>query len=118
MIKAGMKSRILIVEDEEKLRRVLSLQLESAGYEPVLAGSAEEALKLAERVNLVLTDLRLPAMDGMSLLESIQRQNSRIPVIVMTAFGTMEIAVEAMKKGAADFLPKPFSLDHLMAVVR
>ena len=68
MIKTGMKSRILIVEDEEKLRRVLSLQLESAGYEAVLAGSAEEALKLAERVNLVLTDLRLPAMDGMSLL--------------------------------------------------
>ncbi len=113
-----MKARILIVEDEEKLRRVLSLQLESAGYEAVLAGSAEEALKLAERVNLVLTDLRLPAMDGMALLEAVQRQNARIPVIVMTAFGTVEIAVEAMKKGAADFLPKPFSLDHLMAVVR
>lgn len=113
-----MKARILIVEDEEKLRRVLSLQLESAGYEVILAGSAEEALKLAERVNLILTDLRLPEMDGMSLLESIERQNSRIPVIVMTAFGTVEIAVEAMKKGAADFLPKPFSLDHLMAVVR
>ncbi|HEY3441305.1 MAG TPA: sigma-54 dependent transcriptional regulator [Paludibaculum sp.] len=113
-----MKARILIVEDEEKLRRVLSLQLESAGYEVVLAGSAEEGLKLAERANLILTDLRLPAMDGMSLLESIQRQNARIPVIVMTAFGTVEIAVEAMKKGAADFLPKPFSLDHLMAVVR
>lgn len=118
MIKADMKSRILIVEDEEKLRRVLSLQLESAGYEAVLAGSAEEALKLAERANLVLTDLRLPAMDGMALLEAVQRQNARIPVIVMTAFGTVEIAVEAMKKGAADFLPKPFSLDHLMAVVR
>jgi DNA-binding NtrC family response regulator len=113
-----MKARILLVEDEEKLRRVLSLQLESSGYEPVLAGSAEEALKLAERVNLVLTDLRLPAMDGMALLEAVQRQNPRLPVVVMTAFGTVEIAVEAMKKGAADFLPKPFSLDHLMAVVR
>ncbi|MBL0160091.1 MAG: sigma-54-dependent Fis family transcriptional regulator [Bryobacterales bacterium] len=113
-----MKARILIVEDEEKLRRVLSLQLESAGYEVVLAGSAEDGLKLAERSNLILTDLRLPAMDGMALLEAMQRQNARIPVIVMTAFGTVEIAVEAMKKGAADFLPKPFSLDHLMAVVR
>ncbi len=118
MIKAGMKARILIVEDEDKLRRVLSLQLESSGYEVLLASSAEDALKLAERANLVLTDLRLPAMDGMSLLEAIQRQNARIPVIVMTAFGTVEIAVQAMKKGAADFLPKPFSLDHLMAVVR
>jgi DNA-binding NtrC family response regulator len=117
MINAVAKARILIVEDEEKLRRVLSLQLESAGYEVILAGSAEEALKLAERANLVLTDLRLPAMDGMSLLEAVQRQNAQLPVIVMTAFGTVEIAVEAMKKGAADFLPKPFSLDHLMAVV-
>lgn len=113
-----MKARILIVEDEEKLRRVLSLQLESTGYEAVLAGSAEDALKLAERANLILTDLRLPSMDGMALLEAVQRQNPRIPVIVMTAFSTVEIAVEAMKKGAADFLPKPFSLDHLMAVVR
>ena len=117
MINAAPKARVLIVEDEEKLRRVLSLQLESAGYEVILAGSAEEALKLAERANLVITDLRLPAMDGMSLLEAVQRQNARSPVIVMTAFGTVEIAVEAMKKGAADFLPKPFSLDHLMAVV-
>ncbi|MBI5086287.1 MAG: sigma-54-dependent Fis family transcriptional regulator [Acidobacteria bacterium] len=113
-----MKQRILIVEDEEKLRRVLALQLESTGYEVELAGSAEEALRLSDRCALVITDLRLPAMDGMALLESIQRQNSRTPVIVMTAFGTVEIAVEAMKKGAADFLPKPFSLDHLMAVVR
>jgi len=113
-----MKTRVLIVEDEEKLKRVLSLQLESAGYEVETAGSAEDALKLADRAGLVLTDLRLPGMDGLTLLESIQRQNARLPVIVMTAFGTVEIAVEAMKKGAADFLPKPFSLDHLMAVVR
>lgn len=113
-----MMARILIVEDEEKLRRVLSLQLESAGYEVETAGSAEAALRMSDRANLVLTDLRLPAMDGLSLLEAIQRQNPRLPVVVMTAFGTVEIAVEAMKKGAADFLPKPFSMDHLMAVVR
>ncbi len=113
-----MMARILIVEDEEKLRRVLSLQLESAGYEIETAGSAEAALRMSDRANLVLTDLRLPAMDGLSLLQAIQRQNARLPVVVMTAFGTVEIAVEAMKKGAADFLPKPFSMDHLMAVVR
>ncbi|MGC4055684.1 MAG: sigma-54 dependent transcriptional regulator [Paludibaculum sp.] len=113
-----MMARILIVEDEDKLRRVLSLQLESAGYEVETAGSAEAALRMSDRANLVLTDLRLPAMDGLSLLEAIQRQNARLPVVVMTAFGTVEIAVEAMKKGAADFLPKPFSMDHLMAVVR
>jgi DNA-binding NtrC family response regulator len=117
-MKTAMKTRILVVEDEEKLRRVVSLQLESAGYEVLTAGSAEEGLRLASGVNLVITDLRLPGMDGMELLEALQRQNARVPVIVMTAFGTVEIAVEAMKLGAADFLPKPFSLDHLMAVVR
>ncbi|WP_321476554.1 sigma-54 dependent transcriptional regulator [uncultured Paludibaculum sp.] len=113
-----MMARILIVEDEDKLRRVLSLQLESAGYEVESVGSAEAALRLLDRASLVLTDLRLPAMDGLALLESIQRQSGHPPVVVMTAFGTVEIAVEAMKKGAADFLPKPFSMDHLMAVVR
>jgi len=113
-----MKTRILIVEDEEKLRRVLELQLRSADFEVDQAGSAEEALKLTDRAGLILTDLRLPAMDGLELLNLMRRQNSEIPVIVMTAFGTIETAVQAMKAGAADFLLKPFSLDHLMAVVR
>ena len=118
MIRAVTKQRILIVEDEEKLRRVLSLQLESAGYDVEAVGTAEEGLKRAERSSLILTDLRLPSMSGMDLLDALHRQNASAPVVVMTAFGTVEVAVEAMKKGALDFLPKPFSLDHLMAVVR
>jgi len=113
-----MKRRILVVEDEEKLKRVLELQLSSAGFEVEKAGTAEAALQLAERADLVLTDLRLPAMDGLHLLSAIRRQNSQTPVIVMTAFGTIETAVEAMKMGATDFLLKPFSLDHLMTVVQ
>jgi DNA-binding NtrC family response regulator len=117
IMKAGMTPRVLIVEDEEKLRRVLSLHLESKGFEVSAAATAEEALRLAPQAQLVLTDLRLPGMDGMALLESLQRMNARLPVIVMTAFSSVETAVEAMKKGAADFLPKPFSLDHLDAVV-
>ena len=116
--KAGMKTRILIVEDEEKLRRVLALHLEGLGYEVTTTASAEEALRLAGQANLVLTDLRLPGMNGLDLLEALQRQNARLPVIVMTAYSSVETAVEAMKKGAADFLPKPFSLDHLATVVR
>jgi two-component system response regulator AtoC len=103
-----MKRRILVVEDEEKLRRVLELQLASAGFEVEKARTAEEALKVAERADLVLTDLRLPQMDGLELLATIRRQNSQTPVIVMTAFGTIETAVEAMKTGATDFLLKPF----------
>ncbi|MGH9626747.1 MAG: sigma-54-dependent transcriptional regulator, partial [Bryobacteraceae bacterium] len=82
------------------------------------AGSAEEALKRADRADLVITDLRLPGMDGLELLANLRRQNSFIPVIVVTAFGTVEAAVEAMKAGASDFLLKPFSLDHLLTVVQ
>ncbi|MCE5309794.1 MAG: sigma-54 dependent transcriptional regulator [Acidobacteriales bacterium] len=112
-----MKNRILVVEDEEKLRRVLELQLQTAGFEVDKAGTAEEGLRLADHADMVLTDLRLPGMDGLELLGLLRRQNSQLPVIVMTAYGTVESAVEAMKAGAVDFLMKPFSLDHLMAVV-
>lgn len=113
-----MKRRILIVEDEEKLRRVIELQLRSSGFDVDQAAAAEEALKLADRADLILSDLRLPGMDGLQLLSLLRRQDSEIPVIVMTAYGTVENAVEAMKAGAVDFLPKPFSLDHLMAVIQ
>jgi DNA-binding NtrC family response regulator len=112
-----MKKRILVVEDEEKLRRVIELHLTSAGFEVDKCGSAEEALQNADRADLIVTDLRLPGMNGLDLLSRVHRQNAHAPVVVMTAFGTVENAVEAMKAGAIDFLLKPFSLDHLMAVV-
>jgi DNA-binding NtrC family response regulator len=112
-----MKKRILVVEDEEKLRRVIELQLLSAGFDVDKAGSAEDGLKICDRADLVLTDLKLPNMDGLQLLGLIRRQNAHVPVILMTAFGSVETAVQAMKDGATDFLLKPFSLDHLMQVV-
>ena len=114
---SGEKATVLIVEDEEKLRRVVELQLKGAGFNVLQAGTAEEGLRHAGQADLILTDLRLPGMDGLELLSSLRRQNSATPVVVMTAFGTIETAVEAMKAGAIDFLPKPFSLDHLMTVV-
>ena len=113
-----MKKRILVVEDEEKLRRVIELHLISAGFDVDKARSAEEGLKLLDRADMVITDLRLPSMDGLQLLALIRRQNAQAPVVVMTAYGTVENAVEAMKSGATDFLLKPFSLDHLTAVVQ
>ncbi|MGD0499896.1 MAG: sigma-54 dependent transcriptional regulator [Bryobacteraceae bacterium] len=113
-----MKQRILIVEDEDKLRRVLELQLVSAGYDVDQAVSAEAGLKTVDRADLVLTDFKMPGMDGLQLLALIRRQNAQVPVIVMTAFGSIETAVEAMKAGATDFLLKPFPLDHLLQVVR
>jgi DNA-binding NtrC family response regulator len=112
-----MKATILVVEDEEKLRRVVELQLKTAGFDVEQAGSAEEAMRLADRADVILTDLRLPGVSGLEMLANLRRQDSHTPVIVMTAFGSIETAVEAMKAGAVDFLPKPFSLDHLMTVV-
>lgn len=112
-----MKKRILIVEDEDKLRRILELQLLDSGFDVVKAATAEEALPLIDRSDLILTDLKLPGMTGIEMLQLVRRQDSQVPVIVMTAFGTVENAVDAMKAGAADFLLKPFSLDHLTTVV-
>ena len=109
--------KILVIEDEEKQRRVLGLHLSSCGFEVKAAGTAEEALRHAGDVDLVLTDLKLPGMDGLAMMEQLRAQNSHVPVIVMSAFGTVEVAVQAMKQGAVDFLPKPFSLDHLTVVV-
>src|SRR5438270_8200570 len=108
---------ILVVEDEDKLRRVIELHLTSAGYDVLQAATAEDGLRVADQAQLILTDLRLPGMDGLTLLDTIRRQNSNTPVVLMTAFGTVESAVSAMKAGAADFLIKPFSLDHLTAVI-
>ena len=111
------RKAILVIEDEEKLRRTIGLHLASAGYEVRAAGSAEEGIRYSGDMDLVLTDLKLPGMTGLALLEKLREQNTHAPVIVMSAFGTVENAVEAMKKGAVDFLPKPFSLDHLSVVV-
>src|SRR4051795_2936735 len=110
--------RILIVEDEDKLRRVLQLQLKSLGYEIDDAATAEQGLFSAANADLVITDLRLPGMDGIAFVKQMQAQGIQAPVIVMTAHGSVEVAVEAMKLGATDFLQKPFSLDHLTAIVQ
>ncbi len=109
--------RILVVEDEEKLRRVIQLELESAEYEVDGASSAEQALPLATVADVILTDLRLPGMDGLQFISELHARGVGAPVIVMTAHGSVEAAVGAMKLGAADFLQKPFSLDHLTTVV-
>jgi DNA-binding NtrC family response regulator len=112
-----MKKRILVVEDEEKLRRVLELQLASCGFDVDKARTAEEGLKIVDRADLVLTDLRLPGMTGLDMLAEVRSHNTVVPVIVMTAYGSIETAIESMKAGATDFLLKPFSLDHLTAVI-
>ena len=118
-----MTKRILIVDDEAKMRRVLELHLTGAGYEVTKAASAEDGLQALDTSGsgtnfaLVLTDLRLPGMDGVEFLRQVHGRFPSLPVIVMTAFGTVETAVEAMKSGASDYLLKPFSLDDLMITI-
>jgi DNA-binding NtrC family response regulator len=106
---------ILIVEDEAKMRRLLELNLGDDGFATFSAGDAETGLKLLREnaVDLVVTDLKLPGMSGIEFLQTIKRQNAALPVIVMTAFGSVETAVEAMKSGASDFVLKPFSLTEM-----
>jgi DNA-binding NtrC family response regulator len=113
-------STILIVEDEAKMRRLLELNLGEDGYTTLSAGDAESGLKLLREnaVDLVLTDLKLPGMNGLEFLQAIKRQNSALPVVVMTAFGSVETAVDAMKAGASDYVLKPFSLNEMRMVIR
>src|ERR1700734_1200647 len=110
---------ILIVEDEAKMRRLLELNLGEDGFTTFSAGEAESGLKLLQEnaIDLVLTDLKLPGMDGLEFLQAVKRQNAALPVVVMTAFGTVETAVEAMKTGASDYVLKPFSLTEMRMVI-
>jgi len=110
---------ILIVEDEAKMRRLLELNLADDGFQTLSAEDAETGLKLLQNgsVDLVLTDLKLPGMNGLEFLHDVKRFNAALPVIVMTAFGTVETAVEAMKAGAGDYVLKPFSMEEIRIVV-
>jgi DNA-binding NtrC family response regulator len=111
---------ILIVEDEAKMRRLLELNLGEEGWSTFSSGDAEEGLKILgrEAIDLVLTDFKLPGMNGLEFLQSIRRVNAEVPVILMTAYGSVETAVEAMRKGASNYVLKPFSLEEIKLVVR
>jgi DNA-binding NtrC family response regulator len=110
---------VLIIEDEAKMRRLLELNLGDDGFKTLSAGDAETGMKLlaSETVHLVLTDLKLPGMSGLEFLHTAKQQNPSLPIVVMTAFGSVETAVEAMKAGASDYVLKPFSLAEMRMVV-
>jgi DNA-binding NtrC family response regulator len=111
---------ILIVEDEAKMLRLLDLRLKEEGFTTLTATDAEAGLTLIsrERIDLVITDFKLPGMNGLEFLQAIKRVDAAIPVIVMTAYGSVESAVDAMKAGASDYVLKPFSLAEMSLVVR
>jgi len=110
---------ILLVEDKDSLRRVLRLTLENAGYSVAEADDARGALnEIADaRHRLVLTDLRMPNGSGLDVLRAARAADADVPVIVMTAFGSIDEAVQAMKDGAHDFLQKPVDSNHLLLLV-
>ncbi len=111
--------KILVIEDDETVQDVLRSSLARKGFEVVIARSGETGLELlrAEKFELVLTDLVMPGMSGMEVLKKVIASKIHIPVIVMTAFGTVQTAVEAMRIGAFDYITKPFNLDELMIVL-
>lgn len=110
---------ILLVEDKDSLRRVLRLTLENAGYSVTEAVDAPSALNeiATARHRLILTDLRMPNGSGLDVLRSARSADADVPVIVMTAFGSIDEAVQAMKDGAHDFLQKPVDSNHLLLLV-
>ncbi|MGD8675155.1 MAG: sigma-54 dependent transcriptional regulator [Desulfobacterales bacterium] len=111
---------VLIVDDEKNYTRILGAVLEEEGFETLTANSGPEALEILEGsdVDLVLTDMKMPSMDGIQLLEKIKTRDSELPVIMMTAHGTVDKAVEAMQKGAYSYILKPFDNDRLIIYVR
>jgi len=111
--------RILIVDDEEGMRRLLSRVLTREGYETSTVGSGADAMRMVagERFDLVVTDIKMPEMDGLELLQELREYEPSLPVIVMTAYGTIENAVQALRSGAYDYIAKPFETDEIKLAV-
>ncbi len=113
------KKQVLIVDDEPNLRKILAAQLSRDGYDVLLAEDGEEGLATLREhhIDLVITDLRMPKVDGMTLLREALREDPDRPVVMITAHGTVDTAVEALKTGAFDYLTKPFDKDEVRQIV-
>ena len=112
--------RVLVVDDEQRMRRVLQILIEKIGLESSAAEGGEQALAIfrSEQIDLVLSDLKMAPMDGLALLQELRAIDPEVPVIILTAFGTISTAIEAMKLGAFDFVLKPFDRAALEIVIR
>ncbi len=112
-------AKILVVDDEPGMREMLAFELGQRGYEVASAANGEEAMARlrAERFQLVISDVKMPKMGGIQMLEALKKLDPGVEVIMSTGFGTIETAVGAMKKGAYDFIQKPFNLDEMAALV-
>jgi two-component system nitrogen regulation response regulator NtrX len=114
------RSRILVIDDEAAIRDSLRMTLEYEGYEFVGAATGQEGLALAEREapDLVLLDVKMPGMDGLEVLERLRHTNDALPIVVISGHGTISTAVEATKKGAFDFIEKPFASERVLTTLR
>jgi two-component system, NtrC family, response regulator AtoC len=112
--------KILIVDDEPNMLHMLSSVLKQDGFEPQCAGSAQQALELAanDRFDFILSDVRMPGMDGIQLVEHLRNRGIDTIVILMSAYGSIELALEAMRKGAYDYISKPFKTDEVVLTLR
>src|SRR5262249_32824344 len=115
-----MSDKILIVDDEPSNRNILGQELTHEGYSVVAASDGREALKKIEssRPDLIILDYMMPDLNGLEVLKELRKRENDNPVVMITAYGTMERAVEAMKEGAYDFITRPFEPDHIALVVR
>src|SRR5690349_15995512 len=120
-----MGVRILIADDEANIRKVLSKTLEREGYDVVSVRDGQEALEVIQHrdveddpIGVVVTDLKMPRLDGLSLLSKLREAHPDIPVILITAHGTVDTAVTALKQGAFDYITKPFDQVELLQVIR
>ncbi len=113
------RKQVLIVDDEPNLRKILAAQLSRDGYEVLLAEDGEQGLSLLREhhIDLVVTDLKMPKVEGMMLLREALRESPELPIVMITAHGTVDTAVEALKLGAFDYLTKPFDKDEVRQVV-
>ena len=113
------KKQVLIVDDEPNLRKILSAQLSRDGYEVMTAEDGEQGLALLKEhhIDLVITDLKMPKVDGMTLLKRALELEPELPIVLITAHGTIDTAVEALKSGAFDFVTKPFDKDEVRQIV-
>ena len=114
-----MRKRILIVEDESRQAKLWMTKIEEEGYRVDLAQDGKAACDkmLQESYQLVLTDIRMPQMDGLQLLDWIRERDKELPVIMITAFADIDSAVRAMKKGAYDYVKKPIDLEELVQII-
>lgn len=111
--------KVLVVDDEEEIRELCRRVLNKEGYVVHLAGNGEEALEILHnnKYHVAIVDLKMPSIDGMTVMKEIKENYPQTDVIIITGFGTIRSAVEAIQQGAADYLPKPFEIEELHGAI-